>query len=80
MDLTADQALVVLHAIDSGRWKLTRFLPSGYLTDEANAERAWGVERQLPPFCDSKGNRIWFGTSAFEALANARGCFTQSNW
>ena len=58
------QALQVMRWLNSGEWALTRSQPSSYLTDEANAERAWFVERQAIPYCDKNGHRRWFGCTA----------------
>lgn len=65
------RALQVMRWLDSGEWTLTKSQPSSYLTDEANAEHAWFVERQAVPYCDNKGRRRWFGRTAFEAVTIA---------
>lgn len=67
----AADAIEVMHLLDTCEWKLTRVLPWSALTDEANAESAWSVERQTRPFCNKKNERIWVGRTAIDALRNA---------
>lgn len=62
---------IVLAMLDTGEWTLNRSLPDPDLTDEYQTRRAWMVGRQLAPFCDKAGMRIWFGATAYEALAAA---------
>lgn len=73
-------AELVMAALDTGDWHLRKMLPSTYLTEEANREHAWMVERQTSPYCavygpkDPRGMygpRSWSGPTALEALQKA---------
>ena len=61
-------ALEVIRALDSLEWAIMRHPPCTFLTDEANIEHAWSVERTLAPYCDEEGTRRWSGPTALEAL------------
>ena len=67
----AKRALFVISQLDSGQWKITRMLPSTYLTQEANTKHAYMVERQDSPYCDNDGMRFWTGPTAYDALLKA---------
>jgi len=62
----------VFAAIDSCEWSVSRILPSPSLTDEANRQLSWIVERRSPPFCDKERNRHWTGPTAIEALQKGK--------
>jgi hypothetical protein len=66
------EAQALYDAMDSCEWSVRRMLPCSYLTDEANAERQWAVERTRAPFCGDDGVRIWTGPTVTSALAKAR--------
>ncbi len=74
--LTPEQAMVVLQAMDSGGWKITRNPASPYLKESANRDGAWLVERSAYPFCNGNGERIWFGPDPITALNEAQSSFT----
>lgn len=62
---------VVLAMLDTGEWTLTRGLPDPSMTDDYQARTAWIVGRQMAPFCDKAGMRVWFGPTAHAALVAA---------
>lgn len=59
-------------ALESG-FVVRKQEPVGYLTDEANAEMAWGVYREspVPPHCAKDGSRQWFGPTPETAIRAA---------
>lgn len=69
---TAEEALVVIAALDTGGFTIERSLDASYLTDAANIEFSWVVRRSHPPFCDAAGNRQWHGPTAIAALTAAQ--------
>ena len=64
--------VLVMDALRSGEWRITKSIPCECLTDEANAKSAWYVERMCAPFCDDKNFRSWFGRTPIEALSNGK--------
>ena len=64
--------VLVMDALRSGEWRITKSIPCECLTDEANAKSAWYVERMCAPFCDDKNLRSWFGRTPIEALSNGK--------
>ena len=64
--------VLVMDALRSGEWRITKSIPCECLTDEANAKSAWCVERMCAPFCDDKNLRSWFGRTPIEALSNGK--------
>ena len=64
-------ATVVLAFLDSGEWALHRAPPVDHLTDEANTQDAWWVQRNVAPFATAKNVRIWTGPTAYDALVAA---------
>lgn len=62
---------VLIAAMEDG-FTFQKPLPAPYMTDEANEQRAWVVERNRPPFCDESGVSVWAGPTPQEALACAR--------
>lgn len=64
-------ATVVLAFLDSGEWALHRAPPVDHLTDEANTQDAWWVQRNVAPFATAKNVRIWAGPTAYDALVAA---------
>lgn len=71
-------AELVLAAVDSGEWSIRRFMPDNALTDAANVEHAWAVQRERAPYCDSTGKRMWFGGTAIAALEAGRAAIAAS--
>ena len=65
-------ALRVLVALNSGEWdQLQRHQPQECFTDEANEKFAWSIRRGQPPYCDSKGTRVWTGPTPIAVLIEA---------
>jgi hypothetical protein len=67
----ADKDAELIKAMEDG-YKITLTEPWSALTDEANEQTKWMVERSNRPFCDSEGNRIWTGATVFEAINKAK--------
>lgn len=67
------EAEIVLAALDSGDWAITRNQPISCLTDSGNARSAWTVRRQSAPYCADRRNAVrqWNGPTALEALIAA---------
>jgi hypothetical protein len=63
---------VVLAMLANGEWTLTRSLTDPSMTDEYQARTAWCVGRQVAPFGDPSGTRVWFGPTAHAALVAAQ--------
>lgn len=61
----------VIELLSTGEWKLIKIIPAEYLTDEYNKKNAWMVERQLPPFCNENGERVWTGSTPIDAFQKA---------
>ena len=70
-DRDAQEALEVLRLLNTGHWRLTRHPADPDMTDEANRENAWSVERTTAPFCDGQNNRLWTGDTPLDAFARA---------
>lgn len=69
--MKANSCETIIQAFKDG-YKIAYYEPWVALTDEANDNNAWGVERTKPPFCDKESRRYWTGKTMFEALNNAR--------
>lgn len=63
-----EDAVEVMEILDTGEWSLVRSIPGEWLTDEANNEHRWCVQRQLPPYCGKDGVHYWTGPTAISAL------------
>jgi len=69
--LKANSCETIIQAYKDG-YKIAYYEPWEVLTDQANEDNAWGVERTKPPFCDKDSRRNWNGKTMIEALNNAR--------
>ncbi|MEG0975204.1 MAG: hypothetical protein RSF42_10950 [Comamonas sp.] len=74
-DSKCSEADIVLAAVSSGDWTLSRAMSQEYLTERANKEHAWSIQRGAAPYCTGSGDRIWFGPTALIALQRAAGAF-----
>lgn len=53
-----------------GGWKIEYCPPCDFLTEEANLNNAFMVQRVIAPY-GTKKNRHWFGATPLEALISA---------
>lgn len=74
----AADAMEVLRALDSGEWSIRRNPPCDSLTDEANLEHAWSVQREKAPYCTKDGHRVFSGPTAYDALRAGQVAFLDS--
>jgi hypothetical protein len=58
-------------------WTVSHVPPWDALTDEANREFAWSVERLAAPFCGADGLRVWHGPTLTVAMERARASLAQ---
>ncbi len=74
----AEKAMQIMAWLDSCEWELSRIPPGSGLTDEANRRHAWSARRIAAPYEDKKGNRVWFGSSAYDAIAKGVDAFQKA--
>lgn len=73
-----ENSKLLIEAMENG-YSIQCHEPCAFLTDEANNKHRWSVSRTMAPFCDKSGQRVWTGSTVYEALNQAKNALLSAN-